>query len=361
MEQLREQIAHAMEEQRERIVHAIRTHASVEQLDSLVKEEPRVLLDGLDRNGVTLLHVACSKRGVSLQVVDLLIQRYPQALTQQGTVSLWTPMHYACICHERGTPLATADCQDTSSVIQLLIQRNPAAIQMRDARGMGPIHQAVRVNLSFSLISQMGDFDPQMIRTLGPNGLSVLSCAARGHASLEVLCYLVKKSPAACLVGFEVDASPFHAVCRLQRIVEDLRTRAEWSSVVDYMERVTNEAVRALHECLQSSACDIPPAVATHVQEILSTRQTAHDASGSGSGSIMGVNEIKMLLQNESLQDLLQEEAWQELISRVIFRNQAQRQNPWGYHALQGIRALESVATSVDGLFLHLHEHPHLL
>ncbi len=97
---------------------------SVEVIQLLIKEYPDAVKEK-DNDGLLPLHYAAAK-GVSVEVIQLLIKEYPDALKEKDNDG-WLPLHYAV---EFGTP---------DEVLQLLIKEYPDAAKIENRDGDLPI------------------------------------------------------------------------------------------------------------------------------------------------------------------------------------------------------------------------------
>ena len=132
-----------------------------------------------DEQGLLPLHEAC-RSGVSLDVLQLLVQCWPDALLwRNGGGS--TPLHTAC-CN-----------QPSAAVIDYLIQQQPKAAAMPNDYGWWPLHAACAYGASRAVVERLGDAYPQACTTATYRyGDTPLHLACFGsHAQKDVVEYLL--------------------------------------------------------------------------------------------------------------------------------------------------------------------------
>jgi hypothetical protein len=90
----------------------------------------------VSRDDCSVLHMLCRYPDVPDQVVQALIDAYPEALVLRGGLFQSTPL--AVVCEQRGV----VDDKNMMSVIARLVQANPETLHMTDGRGLLPVQIA---------------------------------------------------------------------------------------------------------------------------------------------------------------------------------------------------------------------------
>jgi ankyrin repeat protein len=80
---------------------------------------------------VVPLHVACWNENTTLEIVKLLIDAFPESVCRQS-VDGGMPLHYLCC----------GDCADALNILELLLEKYPVAVEHPTQTDMLPIHLA---------------------------------------------------------------------------------------------------------------------------------------------------------------------------------------------------------------------------
>ena len=83
-------------------------------------------------DGDTLLHLACYNRKVSLEIVEYLVDLYPEAVKHLSKSGEWHPLHRACL---------NVDCPN--SVIKFLVSQWPDSLRVAWSNRGLPLHCVV--------------------------------------------------------------------------------------------------------------------------------------------------------------------------------------------------------------------------
>ena len=105
----------------------------------------------------TPLHSACRTRA-SKEVIELLLERHPDAIHEKDE-SEWTPLHCAC-----------ASSPPPKEIIEVLLQKYPEALQNKDYFGSTPLHTALRNNPSKEVIALMLETHPKTLQDKDERG-----------------------------------------------------------------------------------------------------------------------------------------------------------------------------------------------
>lgn len=89
--------------------------------------------DEEDFQVVTPLHVACWNENTTLDIVQVLIEAFPESVRMQS-VDGGMPLHYLCY--------GDCDGADALSIFELLLEKYPEAVAHPTQEGMLPIHLA---------------------------------------------------------------------------------------------------------------------------------------------------------------------------------------------------------------------------
>lgn len=128
----------------------------------------------------------------SPMVIKLLVDLFPESLLARDRQSGWTPLHIACM---------SSWCKSVtnSKILQLLVTREPIALEIVDVDGYTPLHTACASGASLKEVQILGENYPSALdqKVEGGNTPLHLACASYGRATVKVVDYLVGKEPKA--------------------------------------------------------------------------------------------------------------------------------------------------------------------
>jgi hypothetical protein len=168
---------------RQSVAQAIEAGCSLQDLQSMVTPE---LIRLTDRYGMTLLHVACNRPNVELDVVKYLVKQYPDALKKTTEIRKDTPLGRACGCNSRA--------------VSFLLDEYPQATRRPSANGYYPIHYASWSGVETDTVKRMVEIHPSAVFAVNKYGRTVLHEASKGSASPSLIRYLIRLWPVACLL-----------------------------------------------------------------------------------------------------------------------------------------------------------------
>lgn len=148
------------------------------------------------------LHHAC-ERGAPVPVIAALLEAYPAA-AQATTRKNDTALSLACTCNV------------STETVQLLLQANPQALELRNDYGFGPLHCVCRAYLPrMGIVQALLEASPSLVlmKTNGGETPVHLACSNAG-AYVGVLQLLTDTH--AKLTGTTEDASPANSMLQLQ-------------------------------------------------------------------------------------------------------------------------------------------------
>ena len=162
-------------------------------LNFLLEVEPLSIrtFDGFDR---TPLLNACDNEGVTVEVVEILFNKWPEAIRIRGHDS-HLPIHELC-CNEQ------LDEVNSLHVLRFMMSIDAALVRERDESDYLPIHFAFQGKKSFSFFKELVEAYPESIgvRTVSwggiePGGGSLPIHAACQYGRVDVLQYLLELDP----------------------------------------------------------------------------------------------------------------------------------------------------------------------
>jgi hypothetical protein len=236
---------------RERLRHVIRHDGTLTTIDGIITETPDVLAATDSIGGRTLLHDVCwhmhAEHHASPAVVQLLVERYPQALREVDNYGC-IPIQF--ICRQRDVPIG---------LIQQMLEKYPESLSV------------ARSSI---------------------NGWTLLHRACFFSASLEMIRFFNDQCPIACLyVDNHTDKrSPYDLS------VQGLRENV----VIEYILEATREAACALVEIALTSKCIVPLSAIDHIEDAI---PELRDTNSEISASTL-VQSILMNFEQEQLRAL---------------------------------------------------------
>jgi len=152
--------------------------------------------------GKTPVHAAVA-RGQSLEVIQYLLRKRPQALEEEDA---WGKTPLACVA---ASSAFYDDPDECAAVFDFLI--DPTRIQQCDRAGMLPLHIACANSASVENIQALLDEYPEAIRWPDNNGRLPLHAACTNpRVELELLELLVQEYPEALKTFDKMGAVPLH-------------------------------------------------------------------------------------------------------------------------------------------------------
>lgn len=216
------------------------TRIQLEVIQSLVDAYPEGVMDKAASDGRFPLHMACTKNA-PLAVVELLVRHYP-ACVEQTTVDGLLPLHEALL-------------QGSGEVVCFLLEQSPGPIRM-PLKGLLPIHMALLSKQpgvkNKSTIEFLIGLYPESIRALDDQGRSLLHFACANHAPADVVDFLLEAWPEAVrVVDQEGRRLAIHAACLGGKSVAVLeRLIQAWPASV---EQPNSAGMLPLHECCSAN------------------------------------------------------------------------------------------------------------
>ncbi len=242
-------------------LHYAAVNANFELIRYLVEANPDAA--GLKTSkGETALHLICrqSLGEEQLPCIDILLQAYPDAVTQRDVEHFYTPLHLLCLAGSRASP----------EVIIRLLQVCSQAAQIADAEHYLPIHHACENGCEPLIVLLLLQHYPSAAYSMTRKQDSALSLACTSNRSAETVQMLIEANPDALVKKNDYGFAPLHCVCRA------------------YQPRMG--IVQALLE-----ACPSCVSLKTHGGE------TPIHLACNNSGAFVGVLQLLTKAQNESL------------------------------------------------------------
>ena len=130
------------------------------------------------------LHYACGF-GASVDVVQFLYNAHPDAICA-GRTDMGTPLHLACANFKGGEP----------DVINFLLDKYPqGSRQIVTDTGWLPMHSAAHGGVSLPVLKRLTDLHPGSLEIIDRNGRTPLHVACQRKGNLESIAYLLAKAP----------------------------------------------------------------------------------------------------------------------------------------------------------------------
>jgi ankyrin repeat protein len=185
----------------------VKPDSTVDEIRRLIDEDPTALTKRGSR-GLTPLHLAlvCHHRDSSLEVIELLTEKGPNALQITKRDGWTTPLHLAC----RFSSLM--------SVVLLFITTYPEAAHMEDNNGWTPLHLLLRnrgAEVTVEIVELFLQDRPEALTSQTINGGGtpfILAC--RYSSSMQVILRLVTKYPEAACINDSEGWTPLHYLFR---------------------------------------------------------------------------------------------------------------------------------------------------
>ena len=176
-------------------------------LQALVDRSP-LLLQSVDENGDTPLHVAC-ETNAPIQVTRFMLETDEVPVRMANRAGA-LPVHASC-------GAASAAPVPSEDVIQLLLERGGAGtLRVRDVRGGLPVHVACRAGAPIEVIQllvERGGADTLWERD-GSGALPVHTACCRAGTLIQVIQCLIENGGVQTLVAMDNNGSPpLHLFC----------------------------------------------------------------------------------------------------------------------------------------------------
>jgi ankyrin repeat protein len=183
------------------LITALRTNADQQRVETIVEVDPDTLQKA-DFSGKYPLHIACENK-VGAKTLQFLIENASEQLEKQDNKGN-TPLHYAC------------QHSDYKTEIETLLLAEPRAVQKFRFDGATPLHVACLHQTNSSALETLVDSWSQGLQAVNQAGQTPLhsACLREDGSYLEVLRYLVSKSPDACQKKDSEGRLPLHCLCQ---------------------------------------------------------------------------------------------------------------------------------------------------
>lgn len=170
-----------------------------EVLDRIVLHPEEVL--SCDIDDFLPLHRACRNEKVPVNVIDALINSYPQSPKEKTTSYGLLPLHYALRVHTSANP----------DIIRLLLQHNKEAASVIDAYKDTMLHDYIRRSETHSLevTKILVDAYPVAVHTCNQYNSYPLHRAAY-YCTWEISQYLIEVFPDALLIKNSSGSTPLY-------------------------------------------------------------------------------------------------------------------------------------------------------
>jgi hypothetical protein len=221
-------------------------------------------------------------------------------------------------------------------VISLLEEQDEHLIEATDQYGNTALHYACGSSvLAFDILKILVEAYPEAAALKNQSRYTPLRIAIDRMAPQRIILYLVERYPISVCVASHLGETPLHMGTRRFDMKSNIMKQMQDAACV-LIECMTHTLPGARRSSLRGTL------VLTHQH--------------------MSLPKVFKLLKNSQLQELIQEELFQELVNDVYAMNKAGRsyiQND-ACNKVRGIRVLETVNDNVDCLFWHLQENPAL-
>jgi ankyrin repeat protein len=212
----------------------------LEVVQSLVEAYPEGVKDKARSDGRLPVHMACTKNA-PLAVVDFLVRHFP-ASVQQTMVDGLLPLHEALL-------------KGSGEIARFLLEQSPGPIR-EPLKGLLPIHMTLLSKKAEvknkSTIEFMIGLYPESIRALDGQGRTLLHSASFNQAPADVVDFLLEAWPEAVrVVDQEGGRLAIHAACRGGKSVAVLERMIQvWPAC---LEQPNSAGMLPLHECCSAN------------------------------------------------------------------------------------------------------------
>jgi ankyrin repeat protein len=163
--------------------NAIKEGRSADEIGALIQSNPMLLRHKNDLGWLPLHAAAYYKAPV--EVVELIMQGWDQALLEKVDKVGWTPVHVAA-------RYASAE------VVEALVKACPEALRIQEVNGWTPVHLAAE-HASAEVVEMLAKACPEALLLQDSKGWTPVHQAA-AHSELAVVQCLAKACPGALLI-----------------------------------------------------------------------------------------------------------------------------------------------------------------
>lgn len=166
-----------------------------------------------DGEGCTLIHALLVQDKLPIDMIKTMIVAVPKVTSHvfRGDAmelgfSNFTPLHLACV---RGVHI-----ESSYEVIKLLVQTFPEALEMKDSKGLTPLHRCCySKNASVDVIDLLSSKYPDALSLRDDDFCTPLMSGVLAGASMEVIQYLARACPESLHMRESHGRLPLHAAC----------------------------------------------------------------------------------------------------------------------------------------------------
>jgi ankyrin repeat protein len=181
-----------------KLLFDIQDHDFEDACRTLINDRSRAKIKNVD--DFLPLHLALYERA-PLQLIELLIDAYPQALKERDPKGLLPIM------------IGARDPTVLLTVIRTLTKCHVKGIQEKDPQGDLPVHLTIRHHLPKESSLELLDHYPESLNVPDQQGNNLLHMALRFSAHDELVEELVRRNPSALLQKNKLGDLPLHRAC----------------------------------------------------------------------------------------------------------------------------------------------------
>jgi ankyrin repeat protein len=188
-------------------LHYAAANCNFELIRFLVQANPEAARVKTER-GETALHLLCRQPilGIpQLPSVDILLEAYPDAVTQRDSHHQYTPLHLLC---RSGGPRVSLE------VVKRLLEANSQATEIADSEHYLPLHYGCENGCEAPIISALLQRYPSAAYSMTRKQDSALSLACTCNKSVETVQMLIQANADALVKKNDYGFAPLHCVCR---------------------------------------------------------------------------------------------------------------------------------------------------
>ena len=169
-----------------------------ERVIGLAQSKPELCKQWTERSGffegiraanVLPIHEACANENIPFNVVEALVQAYPDCIVVTETAYHRLPLHIVC--------RKTANAQ----VVKFLLDKNVNAALEPDALGRLPLHYALSNGANDDVVDLLLQYSPSAARGVDRKGWTPLHVACSMGASTRVISKLLELYPEASVMA----------------------------------------------------------------------------------------------------------------------------------------------------------------